>query len=37
MSQQMEMPMRALGHTGVKVSLIGLGGWHLDLSISTKS
>src|SRR5215217_3473595 len=24
-----EMPMRKLGHTGVKVSLIGLGGWHL--------
>jgi aryl-alcohol dehydrogenase-like predicted oxidoreductase len=29
MSQQMEMPMRTLGRTGVKVSLIGLGGWHL--------
>lgn len=35
-----QMPMRTLGHTGVKVSLIGLGGWHLgfksideDLSI----
>ena len=34
------MPMRTLGHTGVSVSLIGLGGWHLgfksideDLSI----
>ena len=34
------MPMRTLGHTGVQVSLIGLGGWHLgfksideDLSI----
>lgn len=24
-----EMPMRTLGHTGVQVSLIGLGGWHL--------
>jgi predicted aldo/keto reductase-like oxidoreductase len=23
------MPMRTLGRTGVKVSLIGLGGWHL--------
>src|SRR5215218_2592309 len=33
MSQQpesnSEMPMRTLGRTGVKVSLIGLGGWHL--------
>ncbi|HEU4930906.1 MAG TPA: aldo/keto reductase [Pyrinomonadaceae bacterium] len=29
MSQQMEMPMRTLGRTGVKVSIIGLGGWHL--------
>ena len=29
MSQQMEMPMRTLGRTGVKVSVIGLGGWHL--------
>ena len=35
-----EMPMRTLGRTGVSVSLIGLGGWHLgfkyideDLSI----
>jgi aryl-alcohol dehydrogenase-like predicted oxidoreductase len=35
-----QMPMRTLGQTGVKVSLIGLGGWHLgfksideDLSI----
>ena len=35
-----QMPMRTLGHTGVSVSLIGLGGWHLgfksiddDLSI----
>ena len=40
MSQQMEMPMRTLGRTGVKVSVVGLGGWHLgfkfideDLSI----
>ena len=40
MSEQTEMPMRNLGRTGVKVSLIGLGGWHLgfkyideDLSI----
>jgi aryl-alcohol dehydrogenase-like predicted oxidoreductase len=24
-----EMPMRMLGRTGVKVSLIGLGGWHI--------
>ena len=24
-----EMPMRTLGHTGVEVSAIGLGGWHL--------
>jgi aryl-alcohol dehydrogenase-like predicted oxidoreductase len=24
-----DMPMRTLGHTGVEVSLIGLGGWHL--------
>ena len=24
-----QMPMRTLGQTGVKVSLIGLGGWHL--------
>jgi len=36
----LQMPMRTLGHTGIKVSLIGLGGWHLgfksideDLSI----
>jgi aryl-alcohol dehydrogenase-like predicted oxidoreductase len=36
----LQMPMRTLGHTGVEVSLIGLGGWHLgfksideDLSI----
>ena len=27
--QTAEMPMRTLGRTGVKVSLIGLGGWHL--------
>ncbi len=40
MSPQSEMPVRTLGRTGVKVSLIGLGGWHLgfksmdeDLSI----
>ncbi|HEX5601549.1 MAG TPA: aldo/keto reductase, partial [Pyrinomonadaceae bacterium] len=24
-----EMPVRTLGRTGVKVSLVGLGGWHL--------
>src|SRR5215213_607206 len=30
MSQEnSEMPMRTLGRTGVKVSLVGLGGWHL--------
>lgn len=30
MSQQnSEMPMRSLGRTGMKVSLVGLGGWHL--------
>ena len=33
MSQELEsnaeMPVRTLGRTGVKVSLIGLGGWHL--------
>ena len=33
MSEQLEsnseMPVRTLGRTGVKVSLIGLGGWHL--------
>ena len=29
MSQQLEVPMRTLGRTGVKVSVIGLGGWHL--------
>src|SRR5215204_3663117 len=40
MSQQTEMPMHTLGRTGIKVSLVGLGGWHLgfdyideDLSI----
>ena len=35
------MPMRTLGHTGVEVSLIGLGGWHLgfdyiDEKLSTR-
>src|SRR5215207_3707208 len=29
MSENFEMPVRTLGRTGVKVSLIGLGGWHL--------
>ena len=29
MSQNHEMPMRILGRTGVEVSLVGLGGWHL--------
>jgi predicted aldo/keto reductase-like oxidoreductase len=30
MSQQnSEMPVRTLGRTGVQVSLVGLGGWHL--------
>ncbi len=29
MSENLEMPMRTLGRTGVQVSLIGLGGWHL--------
>jgi aryl-alcohol dehydrogenase-like predicted oxidoreductase len=29
MSEQLEMPVRTLGRTGWKVSLIGLGGWHL--------
>ena len=24
-----QVPVRTLGHTGVKVSLVGLGGWHL--------
>jgi aryl-alcohol dehydrogenase-like predicted oxidoreductase len=28
-TQGSEMPMRALGRTGVQVSLVGLGGWHL--------
>ncbi len=27
----MEMPRRTLGRTGVQVSMIGLGGWHLAL------
>src|ERR1044071_9986458 len=27
--QQNQMPTRILGRTGVQVSLIGLGGWHL--------
>ncbi len=36
-----EMPVRTLGRTGVKVSLIGLGGWHLgfkfiDEELSTR-
>jgi aryl-alcohol dehydrogenase-like predicted oxidoreductase len=26
-----EMPMRAFGKTGVKVSLLGLGGWHIGI------
>lgn len=29
MSQNSEMPTRTLGRTGVQVSLVGLGGWHL--------
>ena len=29
MTQNGEMPIRMLGRTGVEVSLIGLGGWHL--------
>ena len=29
MSHQIEMPARTLGRTGVRVSVIGLGGWHL--------
>ncbi|HEU4714984.1 MAG TPA: aldo/keto reductase [Pyrinomonadaceae bacterium] len=29
MSNHSEMPMRTLGRTGVEVSLVGLGGWHL--------
>jgi predicted aldo/keto reductase-like oxidoreductase len=33
-----EMPTRTLGRTGVQVSLIGLGGWHLGFkSISDES
>jgi len=28
-TQNSDMPMRALGRTGVQVSLVGLGGWHL--------
>lgn len=33
MSQELaEMPVRTLGRTGVKVSLIGLGGWHLGFN-----
>ena len=28
-----EMPMRTLGRTGVKVSLVGLGGWHLGFNL----
>jgi aryl-alcohol dehydrogenase-like predicted oxidoreductase len=32
MSQQNEMPTRRLGRTGVEVSLIGLGGWHLGFN-----
>ena len=27
--QSTQMPMRTLGRTGVQVSLVGLGGWHL--------
>src|SRR5579859_6659771 len=26
-----EMPYRPLGHTGEKVSVIGVGGWHIGL------
>ena len=26
-----EMPMRTLGRTGIRVSAVGLGGWHLSL------
>ncbi len=29
MSQNLGMPTRTLGRTGIEVSLIGLGGWHL--------
>ena len=33
MSQEnSEMPVRTLGRTGVKVSLVGLGGWHLGFN-----
>lgn len=40
-TQNSEMPMRALGRTGVQVSLVGLGGWHLgfdyiDEDLSTR-
>ena len=40
-TQNSEMPMRALGRTGVQVSLVGLGGWHLgfdyiDEELSTR-
>ena len=28
-----EMPVRMLGRTGVRVSLVGLGGWHLGFKI----
>ena len=40
-TQNAEMPMRALGRTGVQVSLVGLGGWHLgfdylDEELSTR-
>lgn len=40
-SQNSEMPMRTLGRTGVQVSLVGLGGWHLgfdyiDEELSTR-
>src|SRR5215212_11661176 len=36
-----EMPMRVLGRTGVEISLVGLGGWHLgfkyiDEELSTR-
>src|SRR6201991_499083 len=39
--QNSEMPMRTLGRTGVQVSLVGLGGWHLgfdyiDEELSTR-
>src|SRR4051812_19926190 len=27
----MDMPCRVLGHTGERVSLIGIGGWHIGL------